>query len=158
MTVGFQSAGECLVLFLLQSSCAVLDITQNYWDLLLPGLESEREHVTFQVFFLLQRKKKGLILRGTCVLCQVSMAWRERTYKLSPYFHRCALPSQINNGSKKKIKGRKEIYDFSTEHLAADITGHVVLLVLMAGFLTSARKAPFSLGSVCKTGEWNGAR
>lgn len=76
------------------------------------------------------------------------MTWRKRTsYKLSPYLHECALPSQINKGSKKKIKGRKEIHDFSAEQLADDITGHIVLWVLMAGFLTSVKKNPFSLGS-----------
>lgn len=45
-------------------SCAVLDITHNYWRLLLPGLESEREHVTFQVFPTAEKEKKRAHLEG----------------------------------------------------------------------------------------------
>lgn len=65
-TLGFQLHGKSLVLVYCKVSCAVLDSTQHYRNLLGPRLESEREHTTFQLFFLLQRKKgRGFILRQT---------------------------------------------------------------------------------------------
>lgn len=85
-------------------SCAVLDITHTTTGICCFLVSKVKENMwPFRSFLLQRKKRRGLILRGTCFLCQVSMTWRKRTsYKLSPYLHECALPSQINKGSKKK--------------------------------------------------------